>query len=285
MPCFMYFLLFKPYETSPTELKPVPEVHSQRVQLKFRETFVMQGNACWRRLAAGVVLAWPLWASAQDAAPSLVTAPTQDPWAPALAQFAEADAQLAGRSGGVVFVGSSSLRLWSQLEATFARYSALNRGFGGSQLADCARHVPELVTRHRPDVVVVYAGDNDLASGRSPEQVLASFQSLAQQVHTALPNTRIAFVSIKPSPARQGWIGAIAQTNALVSDYVQTLPYLDYLDVYDAMLDARGAPRPELFGADQLHMNDSGYAIWQSVIGNYLQAVARRVPVQMAAQT
>ena len=260
-------------------------VHAKRVQFEFRETIVKQRNARQRVWTTALVLVWPLWASAQDATPTMTAPPLQDPWAPALAQFAEADAQLGRHSGGVVFVGSSSLRLWSTLEATFAHYSALNRGFGGSQLADCARHVPELVTRHRPAVVVVYAGDNDLAAGRSPEQVLGSFRSLVEQVHAELPNTRIAFVSIKPSPARQGWIGAIARTNALVADYVQTLPYLDYVDVYDAMLDTRGAPRPELFGPDQLHMNASGYAIWQSLIGNYLQAVARPVQVQTAAQT
>jgi len=191
-------------------------------------------------------------------------------WRSSLEAFAEQDRLHPPVPGGVVFVGSSSIRLWDGLEQAFPSTSVVNRGFGGSELADCARHVDRLVLPHKPRLVVVYAGENDLATGQSPENVLASYASLVRQVHEALPQTRIAFVSVKPSRARASQLPQARQVNELVADYTRTDPRLAYVDVHTQMLDAEGRPRAELFKADALHLNAAGYAIWRAAIAPHL---------------
>lgn len=188
-----------------------------------------------------------------------------DPWSEAIAAFATADAERQ-QDGGVVFVGSSSFRLWNSLETQFKQFEVVNRGFGGSTLADCLRHLDRLVLPHKPRLVVIYAGDNDLAMGRSPQQVLEDFTTLASRIHERLPKTEIAFVSIKPSPARVDLLGRVREANTRVRDYVATQPYLTYIDVFTPMLNAEGHPRAELFVRDSLHLNEDGYALWSSLI-------------------
>jgi lysophospholipase L1-like esterase len=192
-----------------------------------------------------------------------------DPWAEAMSAFANAD-NADAHAGGVVFVGSSSIRLWADLEKRYSSYSAVNRGFGGSTLADCVKHMDRLVLPHKPRLVVIYAGDNDLAGGRSPDQVLLDFVELTSRIQERLPKTQIVFVSIKPSPARIDLLSRIRDTNTKIRDYVATKPYLRYIDVFTPMLDAQGKPRGELFGGDSLHLNAEGYALWHALISPVL---------------
>lgn len=192
-----------------------------------------------------------------------------DPWAEAMAAFASADTQDA-KSGGVVFVGSSSIRLWTDLEKRYRSYAAINRGFGGSTLADCVKHMDRLVLPHKPRLVVIYAGDNDLAGGRTAEQVLIDFVELTSRIQERLPKTQIVFVSIKPSPARVDLLDRIREANTRIRNYIATKPYLQYIDVFTPMLDANGRPRGELFGSDLLHLNEEGYALWHALISPVL---------------
>jgi lysophospholipase L1-like esterase len=193
-------------------------------------------------------------------------------WQSSFEAFAAADAARAPLPGGVVFVGSSSIRLWNDLEQQFEDHVAIvKRGFGGSRMLDCAQHLQRLVLPYKPRLVVVYAGDNDLAEGRTPEQVLASFSEFVAGVRAALPETRIAYLSIKPSPLRQALLPKVRATNALIADYAAGTPNLDYIDVYSKMLDRDGRPRGELFQADSLHLNAAGYALWQGVIAGHLR--------------
>jgi lysophospholipase L1-like esterase len=192
-------------------------------------------------------------------------------WHDSFEAFAAADKLRAPVPGGVVFVGSSSIRLWDGLETAFQDPATIvKRGFGGSRLLDCARNVDRLVLPYKPRLVVVYAGDNDLAEGRSPEQVLQSFKTFTARVHSELPATRIAFISIKPSPERAHLLPQIREANTLVRDYVTTASGLDYIDIFSAMVDAAGHPRDELFLPDHLHLNSSGYAVWRQAIAPYL---------------
>ncbi len=192
-----------------------------------------------------------------------------DPWAEAMSAFATAD-DADAHAGGVVFVGSSSIRLWADLEKRYASYAAVNRGFGGSTLADCVKHMDQLVLPHKPRLVVIYAGDNDLAGGRTADQVLLDFVELASRIQEQLPKTQIVFVSIKPSPARIDLLGRIREANTKIRDYITTKRYLRYVDVFTPMLDANGKPRGELFGSDSLHLNAEGYALWHSLISPVL---------------
>ncbi len=187
--------------------------------------------------------------------------------------FAAADLKRRPDGNGILFVGSSTIRMWSNLAEDFRQQPVvINRGFGGSTLADCNHFVKQLVLQYRPAQVLVYAGDNDLAMGRSPAQVLENFQKFSKTVREDLPNTRIAYISIKPSPLRAALLPAMRETNSLIAGYLKTLPDADYIDTHTAMLDAQGKPRPELFQSDMLHMNADGYALWQSVIAPHLLA-------------
>jgi lysophospholipase L1-like esterase len=193
-------------------------------------------------------------------------AATPDHWEDALAAFAAADLKNAPEPGAVLFVGSSSIRLWDGLEEQFEDARVLKRGFGGSRLTDCVKHLDRLVVNYRPRVVLLYAGDNDLAEGGSPEDVLARVQAFAEGVHGRLPETRVMFISIKPSPARRALLHKARAANDLVRAYADRHPLVDYVDVFTPMLAVDGSPRAELFRKDQLHLNDQGYALWRKII-------------------
>ena len=209
-------------------------------------------------------------ATAADATSEYLAAKAR--WHNELAAFARADQERLPPPGGVVFVGSSTVRMWTRLAQDFARVpgGVVNRGFGGSTLADCSLFARELVVRYKPRQVVVYAGDNDLAEGRTPLQVLDSFARFANTVRAELPDTRISFVSVKPSPSREQLMPQIRETNHVISAYLNLLPNSEFIDIYTPMLGADGRPRMELFRGDRLHMTDEGYRLWHSVIASHL---------------
>jgi hypothetical protein len=179
------------------------------------------------------------------------------------------------RSGGVVFVGSSSIRLWPNLAADFAEANVIQRGFGGSELWQVVKYAPRIVLPYCPERVVLYAGDNDIAAGRSPEQVLADYRDFVTLVHRALPKTRIAFVSIKPSGSRWTLIDKIRRANELVREYSSSDPLLTYVDVFDPMLGSSGTPNGGLFAADSLHLSTSGYALWRELLAPFVYGSPR----------
>jgi lysophospholipase L1-like esterase len=196
--------------------------------------------------------------------PPAVSAPSQ--WEPDIAQFEAQDRASPPRPGSIVFVGSSSIKMWTTLDRDFPGMPVLNRGFGGSEAGDVAQFAERIVVPYKPPVVVFYAGDNDLAAGKTPAQVLTAFQSFVATMHRDLPATRIVFVSIKPSIARWSIVDKMRAANQLVRDYVRTDDRLSYVDVFTPMLDASGQPRPELYIEDGLHMTPAGYAIWRDLI-------------------
>ncbi len=218
-------------------------------------------------LAACYALAIPAFAADAPAAGALEPAVPPSRWEAAFAAFAADDAAHPHPPGGVLFVGSSSIRLWNDLEAQFKDLPVvIKRGFGGSQLSDCVKHLSRLVLRYRPGTVLVYAGDNDLAAGTPPAEVLRRFTAFVEGVHHELPQTRIFYISIKPSPLRVTLLPEIREANALIRDYADREGMVDFIDVYTPMLDASGLPRRDLFRDDQLHLNANGYALWKRVI-------------------
>jgi lysophospholipase L1-like esterase len=189
-------------------------------------------------------------------------------WEESIAAYVAADREKAPAPGGVVFVGSSSIRLWRELETQLSSTRrVINRGFGGARLADCTRYLDRLVFPHAPRLIVVYAGDNDLAEGRPPKEVFNDFVRFVETVRKTLPETKIAYVSIKPSPARAALIAQAQETNYLIRQFAAGGANLDFVDVFTPMLDERGRPRTDLFQADRLHLNSAGYELWASIIG------------------
>lgn len=193
-----------------------------------------------------------------------------DKWAAEIAKFEAADQATPFAPGGIVFVGSSSIRLWD-VAAAFPGHRVLNRGFGGTQIIDSVNHVDRLVIRHKPATVVFYAGDNDLSAGRTPQQVEADFAAFVARVHAALPATRIAFIGIKPSIARWALIAKVREANRLVRAACDRDDRLGFVDVDAAMLGWDGKPRPDLFVKDGLHMSPKGYDIWNTLVRPFIE--------------
>jgi lysophospholipase L1-like esterase len=205
-------------------------------------------------------------------------------WKESFEQFAAADRARAPRPGGVLFVGSSSIRLWDNLEQDFQSLPIVTkRGFGGSRLSDCSDNVARLVLPYKPRLVIVYAGDNDLAEGATPAEVLESFQRFVAGVRAELPDTRIAYLSIKPSPLRAALLPQVKAANDLIRAYSAGLRDTAYIDIHSRMLGPDGRPRPELFGADMLHLNAAGYALWTQEVSRHLEALAA-TPAPLAAR-
>jgi lysophospholipase L1-like esterase len=176
----------------------------------------------------------------------------------------------------VLFTGSSSLRLWTNLVADFPGHAVLNRGFGGSQMRDLLHFFDRLVGRYQPSVVVVYEGDNDLASGQSVEEVYAQYLQFLQRVRNELPGTPVVILAVKPSPSRLKWMAGQRDLNARLEALAGSGPGLVFVDTFHPLLDAAGVPRPECFRADHLHLTPAGYAAWKPVVEAGLIASLQR---------
>ncbi|MBA3315738.1 MAG: hypothetical protein H0T47_20935 [Planctomycetaceae bacterium] len=188
-----------------------------------------------------------------------------DMWEAEMRRFDALDRKRPTAAGGVVFVGSSSIRLWD-LEESFPKAEALNRGFGGSELADSVRYLDRLVLRHEPRVVVLYAGDNDIARGKTPEQVNKDFEAFIAAVRKDLPETKIVYIAIKPSIARWKLAETMQKANAEIAATCAKHKNCEFVDVWPAMLKADGLPNEDLFVWDGLHMSDAGYEVWSKLV-------------------
>lgn len=186
-------------------------------------------------------------------------------WADAIAKFEEEDKKMPPPKQGVLFLGSSSIRLWD-VKKSFPDMLTVNRGFGGSQICDSTHYADRLVNIHEPRVVVFYAGDNDIAGGKSPEQVRDDFRAFVEKVRGPQPELPIIFLAIKPSIARWKLADEIKEANQLIQDDLEELGNITYVDVWPAMLDEQGEPRKELFADDGLHMNEKGYEVWTELV-------------------
>jgi lysophospholipase L1-like esterase len=185
--------------------------------------------------------------------------------------FETADRASMPAPGGIVFVGSSSIKRWTSLATDFPGLPVLNRGFGGSTFPEANHYLGRAVLRYRPRTVVLYEGDNDIALGRSPRQVLDDYREFVRRVRDSLPGTRVVFIGIKPSPSRWKLVELQREANRLVRDAVATDTLLSYVDVFEPMLGANGRPRPALFVGDSLHMTPAGYAVWRTQVAPFVR--------------
>ncbi len=165
-----------------------------------------------------------------------------------------------------LFVGASNIRRWESLAERFKKTPVLNRGFGGSQMSDVAHFAERIVLKYAPKQIYLNTGGNDLHSGRTPEEVLASFKEFAAKVRTALPKTKLTYLSIPPSRARWSEVELVKQTNALIADFIRTDSALEYIDTFSLLLGADGQPRPECLVEDKLHLSEAGYDVVTSAI-------------------
>ncbi len=169
------------------------------------------------------------------------------------------------KAGGVVFAGSSSTRLW-KLDESFPGKGYANVGFGGSEIRDSTHCAARLIAPHKPKAVVLYAGDNDIAAGRTPGQVAADFKAFVAAVRTDLPEAKVYFIPVKPSIARWKKFDEQKKANALVKAVCDADPKLGYIDIVPLMLGPDGMPLADLFAKDGLHLSPAGYARWTAAV-------------------
>ena len=192
-----------------------------------------------------------------------------NPFQPEIDAFAKADKINMPDKGKILFAGSSSFRLWKDVNDYFPGKPILNRGFGGATLLDLIQYSKETIIQYKPKQIFIYCGENDIADNDTvkPKDVLNRFQKLYSILRTQLPaTTPIVFLSLKPSIARWSMHERMAASNELIKSFIHTQKNIQFLDVYSKMLDTDGTPFKDIFIEDNLHMNANGYKIWQKLL-------------------
>jgi lysophospholipase L1-like esterase len=194
------------------------------------------------------------------------------PFAQDVAEFRKQDSISFPAKNAILFIGSSSFTMWTDVNDYFPGYTIVNRGFGGSSLTDLIFYADDIIFPYKPRQIVIYCGENDLAASDtvSAEMVFERFKTLYQKVRKKLPFISIVYVSMKPSPSRQHLAEEIKYGNQLIKQYLTPRKQSKYVDVHKLMLGSDGEPMPDIFLEDNLHMNAKGYSIWQKALKPHL---------------
>jgi hypothetical protein len=176
------------------------------------------------------------------------------------------------KSGGILFIGSSSIRLWSDLEQRFPGKPIVKRGVGGSELSQLVKYyTPYILFPYHPGKIFIYAGENDLNAGESADSVFSNVKALWTMINTNLPDTKIYFLSIKPAPSRIRIEQDELKANEMIKNYLQDKPNTIFIDVSSVIYKPGTIePDPTLFRNDMLHLNSKGYDRWQKVLEPYV---------------
>jgi lysophospholipase L1-like esterase len=188
-----------------------------------------------------------------------------------IAAFEKSDHQNAVPENCILFVGSSSIRLWQTADA-FPDLPVINRGFGGSTADDVNHFADRIIFKYKPRLIVFYAGDNDLAAGSSPEKVFDDIETFRKQLRDRLPATRLIYLPIKPSPARWKLWPQMQKVNAKLKAIADKVDNVTYIDTATPILGPDGQPRKDLFRDDGLHLNAKGYELWNKILSPILTA-------------
>jgi lysophospholipase L1-like esterase len=223
-----------------------------------------------------LLIAVPSFAQQPQTAPAIaLSAPSvkqPPPFWNEIAEFKHQDSVQRPPSGAILFVGSSSFRKWTNVQTYFPGYSIINRGFGGSTLPDVIRYAGDIIIPYHPKQIVIYCGDNDLASSDSvtATMVFNRFVRLYDLIRSRLKEVDIVYISIKPSPGRQRLMPRMEETNDMIRDFMAKYSHAAFVDVYHPMLTPGGQPIDSFFLADKLQMNEKGYRTWQQILLPYL---------------
>jgi lysophospholipase L1-like esterase len=190
---------------------------------------------------------------------------------PAIQKFEAEDKATPPAKGAVLFIGASSIARWTNLAESFPDLKVVNRGFGGSELSEAVKYAPRVVVPHAPRIVVLYAGENDLNRGVTPEVIASDFDKFSQLIHTSLPATRIVVIGLKPSLLRWKIRDGMHQTNKLINASCAKDRKCTYVDPWPAMIGKDGTPKPEFFVEDGLHMTPEGYKAWTHMLKPHLK--------------
>lgn len=173
--------------------------------------------------------------------------------------------------GAILFTGASSIRLWKTLAADFPGLTVINRGYGGSTVSDAVHFADRIVIPYRPKIIVLQAGGNDINGGKTPTQVLADLKTWVEKVRAKLPEVKLVYLGINPSPARWAQREKQQEANTLIREFLATQKNAVFVDLWPGMIGADGQPRPELFVADRLHPSAEGYQQRTKVVRPFLE--------------
>lgn len=192
-------------------------------------------------------------------------------WEPAIQKFEAADTAHPPAKGSIIFIGASSIARWDNLAESFPGLPVVNRGFGGSEMADSVKYATRVVVPHAPRTVVLYAGENDLNRGVTPDVVGTDFARFYNVIRTALPGTGIVVIGLKPSLLRWTLRDGMHQANRLIRSHCEANRGCVYVDPWPSMIGKDGTPKPELFVEDGLHMTPEGYKAWTQMLQPHLK--------------
>lgn len=179
----------------------------------------------------------------------------------------------------VLFTGSSTIRMWTDLQQDFPGLTILNRGFGGSDMSDLLYYSDTVILQCRPAKVLIYEGDNDIGSGKKPNDIIADAAKLVDLIRQKLPQSAIFFISAKPSIARWNLKDTYYDFNKRLKAFTWYNPKVYFIDVWDRMTGIDGKPKGDLFLEDGLHMNRKGYALWKEIVEKFLKTDPADQPV------
>jgi len=191
-------------------------------------------------------------------------------WEPDIRDFEQKIVDGTSNPGSILFIGSSSIVKWD-LKKWFPKHQTVNHGFGGSEISDSIHFFDRIVTPLRPSMIVMYAGDNDIAKGKSSETVHRDFRRFAELTRTHLKaGTKLAFIAIKPSTRRWKLSAEMAEVNRLVAADCAADDQLEFIDIWTPMVDEDAPPASKWFVKDGLHLSDEGYELWSGIVREYL---------------
>ena len=204
---------------------------------------------------------------------STVAAQEDRPFYNDIKGFKIADSIQAPPQNAILFVGSSSFRMWNDLQKDFPKKTVINRGFGGSSLPHVIDYADEIIFPYNAKQIVIYAGENDFAASDtvSAQTVANRFQQLFYLIREKQPEVPIVFISIKPSPSRAHLMRKMSEANHLIKEFLDEQKKTEFVDVYTLMLNETGHPREDIFLEDKLHMNRKGYDIWKKALRRHLK--------------
>lgn len=196
-------------------------------------------------------------------------------WEPEIAAYEKADAANPPPRGAILFIGSSTIRLWSTLAQDFPQHKVINRGFGGSEIADATHFADRLIFPHAPRQIFLRAGNNDIHNGRLPAELAADFAAFVETVHKRLPKTEITFISLCGVPDRWPEKDKNELLNSMIRQMALNMPHVSYVDAWNISLGSDGRARPELFRDDQLHFNGDGYKLLAERVRPFLPVIKK----------
>jgi lysophospholipase L1-like esterase len=226
-----------------------------------------------KRLASTAIIllaAIPSALSQQGGPRSYAESRDYSKWEKEVAAYETSDRQNPPPKGGILFIGSSTIRLWKTLAEDYPNLKVINRGFGGTEIVDSTHFADRLIFPHEPKQIFLRAGGNDIHNGRTPSEVAIDFRKFVRVIHERLPKTEILYISVSPAPSRWGESDKYRELNRLIRGMALEMPRVGFVDTFDMVLRADGSARPELFVKDRLHFSPEGYELLRARVRPFL---------------